>query len=43
VDGKSYEEVEKFVAEHKCHRNIFDQETKWIKSELAKHGIEAGY
>jgi hypothetical protein len=37
---KSYEQVEKFVAEHKCHRNIFDQETKWIKSELAKHGIE---
>ena len=28
---KSYEEVEKFVAHHKCHRNIFDQEKKWIK------------
>ena len=37
---RSYEQVEKFVAEHKCHRNIFDQETKWIKAELAKHGIE---
>ena len=40
---KSYEEVEKFVAHHKCHRNIFDQEKKWIKQELNKHGIDVGY
>lgn len=40
---KSYEDVEKFVALHKTHRNIFDQEKKWIKQELAKHGIVVGY
>ena len=39
----SYEDVEKFVALHKCHRNIFDQEKKWIKQELNKHGIDVGY
>jgi hypothetical protein len=41
---KSYEEVEKFIAHHiKCHRNIFDQEKKWIKQELNKHGIDVGH
>jgi hypothetical protein len=44
ADTRSHGQVEKFVAEHKCHRDVFDQETKWIKAELgcplAKHGIE---
>ena len=31
--------VEKYVASHKCHRNILDQETAYIKSVLAKHDM----
>jgi hypothetical protein len=31
--------VEKYVPSHKCHRNILDQETAFIKSVLAKHDI----
>ena len=31
--------VEKYVAKHKCHRNIMDQETAYIKAVLAKHNI----
>ena len=31
--------VEKYVTAHKCHRNILDQETKYIKDVLAKHNI----
>jgi hypothetical protein len=38
-----YEEVEEFVAHHKCHRNVFDQEKKWIKQELNKNGIDVGH
>ena len=45
--GKSEEQlatsfalVEKFCKDHKCHRNILDQDTKEIKAVLAKHGIE---
>ena len=33
--------VEKYVAKHKCHRNIMDQETAFIKAVLAKHNIFA--
>jgi hypothetical protein len=42
VGAKSYEEVEKFVAHHECHGSAFDQEKKWTKQELNKHGVDAG-
>jgi hypothetical protein len=35
----SFELVEKFCKDHKCHRNILDQDTKEIKAVLARHGI----
>jgi hypothetical protein len=31
--------VEKCVSAHKCHRNMLDQETKYVKDVLAKHNV----
>ena len=36
--GKSHLLIEKFVKIHKCHRNILDQETKYL--DLLKEKIE---
>ena len=38
-DHKFHEDVEKFVRNHKCHRNILDQDTDEINKVLIEHGV----
>ena len=37
-DQKCHKDIEKFVRNHKCHRNILDQDTSEINKVLIEHG-----